>query len=434
MKKKLFIYSLFLLLIIFTYDQNIFGIKYSLKKSVLKKYPNLHLELRTNLFKEKSIIENLTNDYNVKFLPETQFLDLNLDRKKIIFNDDFNNNNQTNWMYNIFKDVPVINVSPFYLDEYQNKIILVGYLGDIYHLNKEELLDTKTNFIKPKNIISNLSPYKVLDVKIHNKKIYISYIKKQKDCLNLNISVADLNFDSLNFSIFFTSKDCGAWIQAGRIVTYKHNDIEGLLFSTSNQIRDDTDREINPPQDDNSIFGKILFFNIETKKYINFSKGHRNIQGLYAQDDLILSTEHGPRGGDEINRIIFKKNYGWPIASYGEKYDAVDNSKTYYKKNHFSLGFEEPIFAFVPSIGISEIIKLPNKFSDNFKDNFIVSTLTDLHLYRVKFDANYNKIVFYEKIFIGDRIRDLKYIDELDIILLALEIKGELGILRKIKN
>ena len=51
-----------------------------------------------------------------------------------------------------------------------------------------------------------------------------------------------------------------------------------------------------------------------------------------------------------------------------------------------------------------------------------------------KFDANYNKIVFYEKIFIGDRIRDLKYIDELDIILLALEIKGELGILRKIKN
>ena len=122
MKKKLFIYSLFLLLIIFTYDQNIFGIKYSLKKLVLKKYPNLHLELRTNLFKEKSIIENLTNDYNVKFLPETQFLDLNLDRKKIIFNDDFNNNNQTNWMYNIFKDVPVINVSPFYLDEYQNKM------------------------------------------------------------------------------------------------------------------------------------------------------------------------------------------------------------------------------------------------------------------------------------------------------------------------
>ena len=76
-------------------------------------------------------------------------------------------------------------------------------------------------------------------------------------------------FENL-FSIFFTSKDCGAWIQAGRIVTYKHNDIEGLLFSTSNQIRDDTDREINPPQDDNSIFGKILFFNIETKKYINF--------------------------------------------------------------------------------------------------------------------------------------------------------------------
>ena len=32
-------------------------------------------------------------------------------------------------------------------------------------------------------------------------------------------------------------------------------------------------------------------------------------------------TEHGPRGGDEINKIIYKKNYGWPIASYGEKYE-----------------------------------------------------------------------------------------------------------------
>ena len=110
-------------MIIFTLDKNIFGIKDSLKKSVLKKYPNLHIELRTNLFKEKSIIENLTNDYNVKFLPETQFLDLNLDRKKIIFNDDFNNNNnKPNWMYNVFKDLPTLKVSPFYLDEYQNKI------------------------------------------------------------------------------------------------------------------------------------------------------------------------------------------------------------------------------------------------------------------------------------------------------------------------
>ena len=46
--------------------------------------------------------------------------------------------------------------------------------------------------------------------------------------------------------------------------------------------------------------------------------GHRNPQGLLVFDNIVLSTEHGPRGGDEINKIMFGKNYGWPISSYGK--------------------------------------------------------------------------------------------------------------------
>ena len=95
------------------------------------------------------------------------------------------------------------------------------------------------------------------------------------------------------------------------------------------------------------------------------------------------------------------------------------------------MGFEEPIFAFVPSIGISEIIKLPNNFSDNFVDNFFVSSLNGRSLYRIKFNENYTKVIFNEKIFIGERIRDLKYYSKMSIVLLALEEKGKLGILSK---
>ena len=98
-------------------------------------------------------------------------------------------------------------------------------------------------------------------------------------------------------------------------------------------------------------------------------------------------------------------------------------------KNHSSQGFQEPIFAFVPSIGVSEIIKLPNSFSNQFIDNFIVSSLWDSSLYRIKFDKDFNKIIFIEKIFIGQRIRDLKYSDKIKAIVLALEEKGELGII-----
>ena len=70
---------------------------------------------------------------------------------------------------------------------------------------------------------------------------------------------------------------------------------------------------------------------------------------MYAEDNLILSTEHGPYGGDEINKITFKKNYGWPIASYGRHYydNEDDKDKRYelspLKKSHSKNGFIEPL-------------------------------------------------------------------------------------------
>ena len=70
-----------------------------------------------------------------------------------------------------------------------------------------------------------------------------------------------------------------------------------------------------------SIFGKILEIDLNTKEDTIFSSGHRNPQGLeiFLQNGnkILLSTEHGPQGGDEINNIKFNKNYGWPISSYG---------------------------------------------------------------------------------------------------------------------
>ena len=98
------------------------------------------------------------------------------------------------------------------------------------------------------------------------------------------------------------------------------------------------------------------------------------------------------------------------------------------------MDLEEPIFSFIPSVGISEIIKLPNNFSNFWIDNFIVSSLWGQSLFRIKFDENYNKIMFYEKIFLGQRVRDLKYQPKMNAILLALEENGELGILRKFED
>ena len=207
---------------------------------------------------------------------------------------------------------------------------------------------------------------------------------------------------------------------------YEHNNLAGIIFTTFGHEYNKPD---NTPQDNNSIYGKIIFVDFKNKTPIVFSKGHRVSQGLYAEKNLILQTEHGPKGGDEINKIEFQKNYGWPISSYGEKYFVDYTDKPTYKKNHYNNGFEEPIYSFVKSIGISEIIKIPNTFSNHFEDNFVITSLYGRHIYRVKFDNLYERILYKENIYIGERIRDIKFHNKLNWILLAFEENGEIGII-----
>ena len=418
-KKSIFIYIIYFLLTFIAIatlgiDRNLFEIK----ENLYKKYPNLKTEFRRNLFKEKSVIENLKNDYNYKFLPDTQFLKLNFKKKKIIFNEFYYSHREKN---------PVISYhNTFFIDQYDGKIIITDYLGGVYKLAINDLKDDSIKIITPFVFKSNIAKVKVLDSLVHNENLYISYISEKKDCNKLRIDVAKINSDFLKFENFFNSNECSKFIQGGRMVFYKHASKDGLLFTTSSTKFDKID---NKSQDDNSIYGKILFIDLVSKNYVNYSKGHRNIQGLYAIDNLILATEHGPRGGDEINKILFNRNYGWPIASYGEKYYTKNSQKSSYTKNHYSLGFEEPLFAFVPSIGISEIIKLPKNFSKIYNNNFIISSLYGSNIFRIKFNKDHTRVIFNEKIFIGDRIRDIKYNDQLNGIILALEKNGEIGII-----
>ena len=407
--KLLLIIFFLLLLFLSLIHFNIFG----LKNQIYQKYPNL--ELRHYLFsKYPHLLKEISNDYSVKFLPDTQFVKLDLEKKKLNF---LPKNKKS-----FFKT--------FYIENIKNKLWIIDVGGNFFEISTEDIMNNKKkeNF-DPKIISSNLIAKKVLGTLIHNKKIFISYYTQQDQCKKLKVSFAKVNNDFLNFKNLFSTEECGKNdIYGGKMQFFKHNESKGILLTTADIVRDDLN---NKAQEDDSIFGKILFINFETKNYIVYSKGHRNAAGLYSKDSLIISTEHGPKAGDEINKIIFGKNYGWPIASYGEKYMQEENSKPSYHKNHFSLGFEEPIFSFIPAIGISEIIKIPDNFTNFWKNNFLVSSLWGQSLHRIKFDESFSKVVFNEKIFIGQRIRDLKYNKNMNAIILALEENGEIGILKK---
>jgi glucose/arabinose dehydrogenase len=203
---------------------------------------------------------------------------------------------------------------------------------------------------------------------------------------------------------------------------------QGILISTGS-YGEGKDYPGNHSQDDSSIFGKTLFVDLNSLKHFIFSEGHRNVQGLFVHGNKILSTEHGPKGGDELNEILFGKNYGWPISSYGKAYFRKDLK---YKRSHSKNGFEEPIFSFVPSIGISELYLVPDDYNEDWKNSILITSLDGRAMIRLKFQSNnYKKILYSEKIYIGQRTRDIKYLSKDKIFLLALETEGQLGILRK---
>lgn len=79
-----------------------------------------------------------------------------------------------------------------------------------------------------------------------------------------------------------------------------------------------------------------------------WSYGHRNPQGLVvdSRDGSIYSTEHGPRGGDEFNKIRKGVNYGWPVVCFGMNYNGTPLTALTEKE-----GIEPPIHHWTPSIG-----------------------------------------------------------------------------------
>ena len=152
---------------------------------------------------------------------------------------------------------------------------------------------------------------------------------------------------------------------------------------------------------DNSKFGKILeidknnlnnSINSDSElKIETFSKGHRVPQGLTILRDSIFNVEHGPKGGDELNKVIKGKNYGWPNVSYGTNYlkdNGGDGSS--FKINHEKNNFEEPLFAFVPSVGISSLNNCPKVLKQYYKKDCLMA----LSLYGNNLRKGHSIIIF----------------------------------------
>lgn len=398
----------------------------------IKKFIPFHIKdkIIEIVFSEK-FVEDLEllnkNAYNQNTFPQTQFLNLNYKSKKVFYENETLDQLEKLSDYSFLGTVYDV----FFIEIWKENLFIVGKDSKIFTSKKDDLNNEEIYLAKNqiKNNLNELFNY-ILPVHgflIFEDKLYLSVQTKDKShteedmCFNFQILSAEVSTKFLKFENFFKSNSCDEFIYGGKMVGYNNNGKKGILFSTGNKYK------TLEAQSEKSDFGKILFVDLKEKNKTIFASGFRNILGISADENAIITTSMGPRGGDEINKIFKGKNYGWPIVSYGEPYG--ENLPQYkFKKNHSENNFEEPLFTFIPSIAPTDIIKIPNNFNPKWINNYFVASLNSRSLFRLKFNQNYNGILYIEKILLGERIRDINYDEETNSFILAIE-SGEIGVI-----
>ena len=411
----------------------------------LKTRNNQIVKIQKKLFERGENINNLIN------------------QKEIHFKEVFKNKNLTDfkdYSFSKYRTNDILfngnrgAIGTAYIDFYDNdgKILISTYDGifafaKLGNLEKFTKIDSNINTLIKYEKFYFHEQYGIKDILVDGDDLYVSYIGERKnDCYDLKIITSKINENYLDFQLFYQTLNCvdknnshGFWPHQGAGARIFKLDEANLLFSTG----DFRNRPL--AQNLKSNFGKILKINIKSKKADVVSFGHRNPQGLYYSKKLnfILSTEHGPKGGDEINinhnPLLKAKNFGWPISSYGEHYGKHYSkrilSEAPLKKSHKKYGFEEPAKYFDPSIGISEIISFKEDDSE-----FLIGAMgneiqdQDLGIHYIKLDEERKKITNHKYIPLNERVRDMIISKDKKTIIIYLETTSALAVLKKSTN
>ncbi|MCQ9423005.1 PQQ-dependent sugar dehydrogenase [Pseudomonas sp. LJDD11] len=136
-----------------------------------------------------------------------------------------------------------------------------------------------------------------------------------------------------------------------------------------------------------------------------YSLGHRNAQGIAvdpANNELYV-TEHGPRGGDEINRVVPAGNYGWPLVTRGIDYPFASVSPF-----RQLPGFEDPVLVWTPSIAPAGLAIYRGAAFPEWQGDMLVPALKERSLRRVIREQG--KIVGQQLLLSdrNERVRDVK--------------------------
>ncbi|HOX81430.1 MAG TPA: PQQ-dependent sugar dehydrogenase [Chryseolinea sp.] len=117
-----------------------------------------------------------------------------------------------------------------------------------------------------------------------------------------------------------------------------------------------------------------------------YSIGHRNPQGIAIHPTTgdLWQSEHGPRGGDEINRVSSGANYGWPVITYGIEYSGATIGEGIQQK----VGMAQPVYYWDPVISPSGITLYSGNHVPEWENNLFITALSGKHIARLIINSN----------------------------------------------
>jgi cytochrome c2 len=235
----------------------------------------------------------------------------------------------------------------------------------------------------------------------------VSWLPVSKDVA----TIRDIHTDPEDWTLLYQTSPCLpfnesgvlmlAYMAGGRIAFKAPN----LVYLGSGEYHaDGIYRADAGIQSDDSDYGKTIEIDLDTGAARHYSKGHRNLQGvaLDAQGRL-WTTEHGMRGGDELNLIEDGENYGWPIEDMGTLYNGVPNPSPSGPGRHTI--YRAPVYAWVPSAAVSSLA-LVDGFDETWDGDLLIGSLKGKTLFRARIHGD--RLVSLEPIPIGERIRDVQ--------------------------
>lgn len=263
--------------------------------------------------------------------------------------------------------------------------------------------------------------------------IYFSYSEPESAGSNITstaVARAELNGQQLeNLEVIFSQypKEEGGRHYGGRIAFSADNEYLFIGLGDRGHRQDDAQTldkhtgklvRIYP---DGSVPSDNPFVGEDGALDETWSYGHRNIQGIGIQPDTgdVWVVEHGPQGGDEVNRPEPGLNYGWPVITHGEQYGGGEVGIGFKKE-----GMEQPVWHWTPSIAVAGMTFYDASQFPAWRGNILATGLRGQQLARLELDGD--RVIHQEVLSFEHRLRDVKVGPQGNIYLLTDEPEGRI--------